>query len=191
MKSAYGVPFTVGLLGASASLTPASAQLFSYYNQPAPVYRPGLPPPPPNSQHLRVLPRADPEQAGRPLQFNVRPRRKAAKNAPEVARKARPMNERLNPLPLILKDETLRPGDIVMFPDGPRVFTGSSTGGTHTIHDFVAAAKKLSNSALAAIKRMQPGTNEAWNYKVLSRSGGLRDQEIASNPYKEKIAPAP
>ena len=149
------------------------------------------------------MPRAIPQQGPRPLQFNVRPRvptesgpriRTAPKvkpeNAPQVARKARPMNEKVNPLPLLLRDDTLRPGDIVMFPDGPRVFNGSR-GGKHTIHDFVAAAKKLSKSALAALRRMQPSTNDAWDQKVLSRDGGLRDQEVAANPYKEKIAPAP
>jgi hypothetical protein len=179
--------FGLSLVG-SAALTPAYAQFYSYY-QHAPVYLPGLPPPPPNSQHLRVLPRVIPEQARRPLELEVRPRRKP-ENTPQVARKARPMNERINPLPLLLSDDTLRSGDIVMFPDGPRVFTGS-TGGRHRLQDFVAAAKRLSKSALAALKRVQPGTNDAWEEKVLSRTGGLRDQEVASNPYKDKIAPAP
>ena len=191
-------------LPVSASLTPAYAQqVFSYYSQPAPVYLPGLPAPPPNSQHLRVLPRAIPQQELRPLELNVRPRaptesgprsRTAPKTqpdkSPQVARKARPMNEKVNPLPLLLRDDTLRPGDIVMFPDGLRVFSGSP-GGKHTIHDFVAAAKKLSRSALASLKRLQPSTNDSWDDKVLSKNGGLRDQEIASNPYKNKLAPAP
>jgi hypothetical protein len=100
------------------------------------------------------------------------------------------MNEKVNPLPLLLRDDTLRPGDIVMFPDGPRVFAGSP-GGKHTIHDFVAAAKKLSTSALAALRRLKPSTNDAWDNKVLSKNGSLRDQEFASNPYREKVIPAP
>jgi hypothetical protein len=100
------------------------------------------------------------------------------------------MDVKVNPLPLLLRDDTLRPGDIVMFPDGPRVFSGSS-GGKHTIHDFVAAARKLSRSALASLKRLQPSTNDSWDDKVLSKNGALRDQEIASNPYKNKLAPAP
>ena len=95
-----------------------------------------------------------------------------------------------SPLPLLLRDDTLQAGDIVMFPDGPRVFVGSP-GGKHTIHDFVAAAKKLSRSALATLKRLRPSTNDAWDGKVLSKNGGLRDQEVASNPYKDKLAPAP
>jgi hypothetical protein len=35
---------------------------------------------------------------------------------------------------LLLQDPTLRPGDVVMFPDGPKVFTGSS--GRHSRADF-------------------------------------------------------
>ena len=191
-------------LPVSASLTPAYAQqVFSYYNQPAPVYLPGLPAPPPNSQHLRVLPRAIPQQELRPLELNVRPRalpesgprirpppKTQPEKPPQVARKARPMDEKVNPLPLLLRDDTLRPGDMVMFPDGLRVFSGPP-GGKHTIHDFVAAAKKLSRSALASLKRLQPSTNDSWDDKVLSKNGGPRDQEIASNPYKNKLTPAP
>lgn len=34
-----------------------------------------------------------------------------------------------NPTAALLRDETLRPGDIVVMPGGPRVFTGRETGG--------------------------------------------------------------
>ncbi|GJE28805.1 hypothetical protein [Methylobacterium organophilum] len=42
-----------------------------------------------------------------------------------------------NPTAAIMKDETLRPGDIVVLPTGPKVFTGAaSTGKRHRAADF-------------------------------------------------------
>jgi hypothetical protein len=40
-----------------------------------------------------------------------------------------------NPVPDLLTDSTLRRGDIVMFPEGPRVFNGQ--GSKHALTDFV------------------------------------------------------
>jgi hypothetical protein len=54
---------------------------------------------------------------------------------------------------LILQDETLRPGDIVVFPDGPKVFTGGP--GRHKRSDFedvqrsTAIAKDVRKAVLA------------------------------------------
>jgi len=54
---------------------------------------------------------------------------------------------------MILKDPTLRPGDVVVFPDGPKVFTGGS--GRHTradfedIHRSTAVPKEVRKAVLA------------------------------------------
>ena len=52
---------------------------------------------------------------------------------------------------------------------------------------FRASRQGPSRSALASLKRMQPGTNDSWDDRVLSKRGGLRDQEIASNPTKTNL----
>jgi hypothetical protein len=65
-------------------------------------------------------------------------------------------SERPNPLPALLADATLRPGDIVIFPDGARVFQGTP-GPRHHPRDFVKVANakglpKDTRKILAAMK---------------------------------------
>ena len=63
---------------------------------------------------------------------------------------------------LLLQDSTLRPGDVVMFPDGPKVFTGGS--GRHSRADFQdinrsnAVPKDLRKAVLALTR---PSANPA------------------------------
>lgn len=63
---------------------------------------------------------------------------------------------------LVLRDATLRPGDVVMFPDGPKVFTGSSE--RHSRADFqdVARSNALSKDVRKAVLALtRPSVNPA------------------------------
>ena len=46
-----------------------------------------------------------------------------------------PIDMKAGPAAALMKDETLRPGDIVVLKGGARVFTGNPDG-THAMHDF-------------------------------------------------------
>ena len=155
------LPFAVGSV-------PAQAQgifgLFRGFSQPvAPA------PPPPSFGY-----QPDPEVA--------RPRRKArprpkpvAVEQPEVRKpiEPRPMGEIDNPVPALLADSTLRRGDIVMFPDGLRVFAGRP-GGPHKLTDFkpvAQAGKLLSRETRKLVKHLLPAENIAWSTDAV-RSGG-------------------
>jgi hypothetical protein len=144
----------------------------------------GLPPPPGHFTH-RLLPTIEPERS--PLRLNVRPRRTPVIGA-EV-KKAPPIDRLVNPFPLLLADDTLRYGDVVMFPHGPRVFTGSS-GRSHSVSDFeklVTAGKKVAKNVREALVRMKAGVNSAWREVALGRDGRLKDAS-AANPYVEKVS---
>jgi hypothetical protein len=85
----------------------------------------------------------------------------------------KPMGEIANPVPALLADSTLRPGDMVMFPDGLRVFTGKP-GGTHKLTDFkplAQAGKHLSRATRKLVQHLLPAENLAWNTDAV-RSGG-------------------
>ncbi|HEY8565307.1 MAG TPA: hypothetical protein VIL65_07390 [Beijerinckiaceae bacterium] len=74
---------------------------------------------------------------------------------PAVEKPAVVSGPRLPPLQAILRDDTLRPGDIVMFPDGPRVFNGQ-TSEKHKAASFEPVAKSRlvtasARKALAAL----------------------------------------
>ena len=152
---------------------------------PAPDTR-GLPAPPRHFTH-RVLPTVDADPERPPLRLNVRPRRTPVIGA--EAKKAPPIDRVVNPLPLLLTDDTLRFGDVVMFPDGPRVFTGSP-GRSHSVSDFeklVTAGKKVAKNVREALVRMKAGLNSAWREVALGRDGRLKDAS-AANPYVEKVS---
>jgi hypothetical protein len=85
----------------------------------------------------------------------------------------KPMGEIANPVPALLADSTLRPGDMVMFPDGLRVFTGKP-GGSHKLTDFkplAQAGKHLSRATRKLVQHLLPAENIAWNTDAV-RSGG-------------------
>ena len=81
---------------------------------------------------------------------------------------AKPMGEVPNPVPALLADKTLRPGDIVVFPDGPRVFRGEP-GERHALKDFVKIAnpKTLPPEARKVVTAMLIGRNDAWSSDVV------------------------
>jgi hypothetical protein len=85
----------------------------------------------------------------------------------------KPMGEIANPVPALLADSTLRPGDMVMFPDGLRVFTGKP-GGSHKLTDFkplAQAGRHLSRATRKLVAHLLPEENLAWNTDAV-RSGG-------------------
>lgn len=85
----------------------------------------------------------------------------------------RPMGEIDNPVPALLADKSLRAGDMVMFPDGLRVFTGRPEG-PHKLTDFkpvAQAGKTLSRETRKLVQHLIPGENIAWSTDGV-RSGG-------------------
>jgi hypothetical protein len=80
-----------------------------------------------------------------------------------------------NPHLALMTDPTLRRGDMVMFPDGPRVFQGEP-GNRHAASDFVpfAKAKGLSKADRKYLMALRTGVNEAW-------AEGTDDKKLAQN----------
>lgn len=62
-----------------------------------------------------------------------------------------------DPVAALLKDETLRPGDIAMFPDGPRVFKGDGKA-PHKISAFEPArsSRLVSNKTRQTLASLKP-----------------------------------
>jgi hypothetical protein len=94
---------------------------------------------------------------------------------PEIKKpvEPKPVGEIPNPVPALLADSTLRPGDMVMFPDGLHVFIGKP-GGSHKLADFkplAQAGKHLSHSTRKLVAHLLPAENVAWNTDAV-RSGG-------------------
>ncbi|KFG69345.1 hypothetical protein [Microvirga sp. BSC39] len=150
------------------SAVPAQAQgifgLFGAFSQPTP------PAPPPQSVGYPPDPGFEqPRQKARP-----RPRPVVVEQL-EVKKpiEPKPMGEIANPVPALLADSTLRPGDMVMFPDGLRVFTGKP-GASHKLTDFkplAQAGKHLSRATRKLVQHLLPSENIAWNMDAV-RSGG-------------------
>ena len=155
------LPFTI-------TAVPAQAQgifgLFRAFSQPA------APTPPPQPFGYQPDPEVEP------------PRRKARPRPtpvvveqPEIKKpvEPKPVGEIANPVPALLADSTLCPGDMVMFPDGLRVFTGKP-GGIHKLSDFkplAQAGKHLSRATRKLVAHLIPAENIAWNADAV-RSGG-------------------
>ena len=89
----------------------------------------------------------------------------AEEPSPKIERDPKTIGEVSNPLPTLLRDETLRPGDMVMFPDGVRVFRGKP-GSRHQLVDFVklSATKRLAASDRKLLARIVVGQNSAWSF---------------------------
>ena len=103
---------------------------------------------------------------------------------------ARPMGEVPNPVPALLADKTLRPGDIVVFPDGPRVFRGEP-GERHALRDFakIANPKTLPPEARKMVTAMLVGRNDAWSSDVAPTDRKLaahRDVDATGSTRKGK-----
>jgi hypothetical protein len=117
-----------------------------------------------------------PDSALEQPQRKARPRLKpVAVEQAEIKKpvEPKPVGEIPNPVPALLADNTLRPGDMVMFPDGLRVFTGKP-GGPHKLADFkplAQAGKHLSRETRKLVAHLLPAGNIAWSTDAV-RSGG-------------------
>jgi hypothetical protein len=85
--------------------------------------------------------------------------------------------KRENPLAALLRDPTLFYGDIVMFPDGPRVFRGEP-GERHSLHDFVAisAARDVPPATRKMLLAMPVGENGAWSSAMAAGRGKVANR---------------
>jgi len=149
------------------SAVPAQAQgifgLFSAFSQPA------APAPPPSFGYQPDPGIEQPRHKSRPRPQPVVVEKLEVKKPVE----AKPMGEIANPVPALLADSTLRPGDMVMFPDGLRVFTGKP-GSSHKLTDFkplAQAGKHLSRATRKLVAHLLPSENIAWSTDAV-RSGG-------------------
>lgn len=118
--------------------------------------------------------------------FDNRPRRTSPaqpKPAPVEVLKVkppiepRPIGEIDNPFPTLLADSTLQPGDMVMFPDGLRVFTGR-VGSRHQVSDFTPiaqAGKAVSRETRKLVSKLRPAENVAWSSDAVRSRGKLAD----------------
>jgi hypothetical protein len=172
MLATLAKPFsilTVALiLPFAMSAVPAQAQgifgLFRAFSQPTP--------PAPQPQAFGYQPDPEFEQPRRKARPRPNP---VVVEQLEVKKpiEPKPMGEIANPIPALLADSTLRPGDMVMFPDGLRVFTGKP-GGSHKLTDFkplAQAGKHLSRATRKLVAHLLPSENIAWNTDAV-RSGG-------------------
>jgi hypothetical protein len=85
--------------------------------------------------------------------------------SPKLPRTPQVANQLTNPVPKLLADRTLRRGDIVMFPEGARVFLGQSRT-QHTMSDFepiASAAKAVPQATRKLVATLRPGWNGAWS----------------------------
>jgi hypothetical protein len=152
------------------STVPAQAEgllsgFFRAFSQPA------APAPPPTFEY-------QPDPFADQVQHKARPRPKpVAVEQPEVKKPVEPRRpgEMDNPFPALLADSTLQPGDMVMFPDGLRVFVGRS-GGQHKLADFkplAQAGKALPRSVRKLVADLLPSQNPAWSAEGLKSGGKL------------------
>jgi hypothetical protein len=89
-----------------------------------------------------------------PVKPRALPKERRTERTPPPERQL-PLDMKAGPVAALLKDETLRPGDIVVLPDGAHVFKGSA-GKRHTMRDFEEAGRsrlvdRQTRSRLAAM----------------------------------------
>jgi hypothetical protein len=155
--------------GAALGAQPAQAQsLFDFlFPRPAvraPVYQPSY------------YPYAT--DFDRPVIRRHRPKVVRAAPPVQVPAKPKPEGQVTNPVPELLADNTLRRGDIVVFPDGPRVFNGDH-GTRHSLADFEpvsGAGSLVPSSTRKLVSNLKPGFNTAW-----STEKGAVQNKVAAN----------
>jgi hypothetical protein len=157
-------------------------------------------PPPPQYYDHRVLPTMPrPEMRLPPAAGRMRRpkpqivRLPQADTKPSVARVEQPPNnitpkpvgEVENPLPKLLTDATLRDGDIVVFPDGVRVFKGRA-GDKHKLEDFAPITRaNVASSTRKLLVAMKIGPNTGWSDDIPSQSKvAARDVEATGSVKK-------
>lgn len=124
--------------------------------------------------HYRIAPRAEPAGSA-PRIIEITP------EAPSGAMAAGRPAAGQNPVTNLLSDPTLRTGDVVMFTDGPRVFTGGSYGRREP-SDFVPAAsagRMLPAPLRDYVLSLRPGWSGAWERIEVARSPRPQAPRIA------------
>jgi hypothetical protein len=161
---AFGVAAFLSVLPISMSAVPAQAQdLFGFLRV---LFRPAAPVPAYQPFDYRSVPALE--------RYRLRPRPKAVRlEQPQTPIRVEPKapGEIANPVPDLLTDSTLRPGDLVMFPDGLRTFTGRP-GSQHALADFRSvsqAGKSISPATRKLLATFPPGVNPAWSAESTSR----------------------
>jgi hypothetical protein len=153
--------------------------------EPEPKIAPRLPP------HW-YSPRAlDHRFQGRPPQ-TVREKRELKKietAKPVRVERPEPADIPANPHLALMTDPTLVPGDIVIFPDGPRVFQGEPSK-RHAATDFVpfGEAKRLGKADRKYLTALRTGVNDAWTEEstVAKMAGNTRDVETTGSVSKNR-----
>jgi hypothetical protein len=100
-----------------------------------------------------------------------RPKTVMASDVPKPAPVPKAPGEITNSVPELLADTSLLPGDIMMFPDGLRVFTGRA-GNQHTLADFepvARAGRTVSPATGKLLATLPPGTNPARSAESLGK----------------------
>lgn len=160
---AFGVAALASVVPLSTSVVPAQAQdLFGFLRV---LFQPAAPVPAYQPFDYRSVPGLE--------RYRLRPRPKAIRveQPTPVPVKPRTPGEMSNPLPDLLTDSTLQRGDLVMFPDGLRVFTGQ-LGSQHALSDFTpvsAAGKTVSPATRKLLATLPPGVNPAWSGESSSK----------------------
>jgi hypothetical protein len=191
----FAIPLAAGIA------TPASSQgllaaLFGF----------DAAPPSPRYYDHRVLPRVPPSalplpratrRASRPKAETAETKRPVIKvEAPPKPITPKPMGEVENPLPKLLADATLRDGDIVVFPEGPRVFKGR-VGTKHHLDDFAAITNtSVGSRTRKLLATMKIGPAVAWSEdtgpknKMAARdvetTGSLKNGSVKLNPRQSR-----
>jgi hypothetical protein len=169
-----------GLSGFALLTPPVAAQdffgLFRLFSAPQPHY--------PAYQPYDYRPLPEFERRNRVRRPKV-VRTEPTQNKPVIKPKA--PGEVTNPVPELLTDKTLRRGDVVMFPDGPRVFNGHA-GSQHALSDFVPvsrAGNALPPATRKLLASLRPDINDAWSAETPNTStkvaGTLQDVETTGN----------
>ena len=182
MTSRFAIPTLATLAVALLPAVPASGEdagiyAFIHSQRGYAPERAYAPPPAPAFD----LPRPEwgrPRAALPKLRPIVRPHHDDAEedSKPQMPLVAKAMGEVPNPVPALLADKTLRPGDIVVFPDGPRVFRGES-GERHALSDFakITSPRTLPPEARKVVTAMLVGRNDAWSSEAVSADRKLAD----------------
>jgi hypothetical protein len=155
------VPLTLSASPASAQDVFGFLRLFSSPNAREPVYQP---------YELRAL--SDLERR------TIRRRPKVVRaDPPKIPIKPKAPGEVTNPVPELLADSTLRRGDIVMFPEGPKVFNGQP-GTQHALTDFVPVSRVGSivpHPTRKVLASLRPDWNAAWSTERSTAGGKLAE----------------
>jgi hypothetical protein len=174
MTGRFALPALAALAAALLPSMPASGEdagIYAFIHSQAPgrAYAPPRPAPAPAFDLPRLEWGAPRPALPRPRPL-AHPRHDDVEEAskPTMPLVAKPMGEIPNPVPALLADKTLRPGDIVVFPDGPRVFRGEP-GERHALREFVKITnpKTLPPEARKVVTAMLVGRNDAWSSDVV------------------------